>query len=376
MHTFDDRAVSYLVLTVADRLQRMGHRVTLITVVQNQRTFVVPEGVAHVDLDVRHRTAVSVLKLTTVLRRLRADVLFAHMGGPSRTAILARALANAPTAIVNVEHCHYSSRGWDHRAYRDLVTRLVIPHAARVAGVSPAVVADLEKIAPGIRNKTVVLPSIAPDPERVQAALGRRPDHPWYSADRSEPVICSVGNLLPRKGQDVLVEALPGIRAQIGCGRIVFVGRFDNISFVDRLKSRAHELGVADHIWFAGFHRECLPFIAHADVFAHASVTEGLPMVILEAMASGVPVAAAECPSGPRYALDEGRCGALVPMNDPSAMAAAIAQILSDPRLRREYIRLARQRAQLFSPTRVAEAYENLAYTCRAERNAASNARL
>lgn len=236
--------------------------------------------------------------------------------------------------------------------------------ARRVAGVSPAVVQDLATHFPNIRCSTVVLPAVGPDPDAPEA-LGREPpDHPWFHGPDRPMIITSVANVVPRKGQDTLVEALSLVRAMVGDVRLVIVGRFDDPHFLARLQQLAANLGVADAIALEGYRADPLPYIAHANVFAHASWTEGCPTVLTEAMASGIPVVATDCPGGASYVLDDGRAGLLVPVRDAEAMARAIASVLRDAGVRRDLIAHGRQRARQFSPRTVAEAYRAVAEDC------------
>ena len=98
-------------------------------------------------------------------------------------------------------------------------------------------------------------------------------------------------------------------------------------------------------------------------------------------MACGVPVVATDAPGGISFVLDRGRCGLLVPPGDPELLASAIARALCDGDLRRTLTTRGRDRAALFTPRRVAEAYLALADECwrsprnRAERAAPSAAR-
>jgi glycosyltransferase involved in cell wall biosynthesis len=77
---------------------------------------------------------------------------------------------------------------------------------------------------------------------------------------------------------------------------------------------------------------DALPYIGAADVLVLSSRREGLPTVVIEALAARTPVVATDCPSGPREILDGGRLGHLVPVGDAEALAAAMVDALSAPR--------------------------------------------
>jgi glycosyltransferase involved in cell wall biosynthesis len=93
----------------------------------------------------------------------------------------------------------------------------------------------------------------------------------------------------------------------------------------------ANQLGVTEDFALPGFVDNPHPYMAHAAVFVSSSVWEGLPGVLIEAMASGCPVVATDCPGGTREILEDGRFGALVPTRDPEALASAILETLEKP---------------------------------------------
>lgn len=362
VHTLDDRAVSRVVVSVCGHLAAEGFEVVVICATRAEATVEIPDGVRVEDLGVGSRTTTfGLARLARRLRALRPDVLFAHLNGPSRTAVVARRLAGVPTAVVAVEHTHYDTFYRSHRWARDRLTALLYPRADCVAGVAPQVVEDLVARFPRIRH-TAVLPGIGPDVE-LGAPLPALPDHDWYR-DSAAPIVCSVGNLVARKGQATLVQALPLVHEEINDVRLVLVGRVDDEVFVARLWELAAELGVQDHISLAGYQPDALPYIAHADVFALASTTEGMSMVLVEAMALGVPVVATDCPGGVPFVVDGGRCGRLVPVGDPQAMASALVALLRKSQMRDELIAAGRARAAEFSPRMVASRYAALAEVC------------
>jgi glycosyltransferase involved in cell wall biosynthesis len=110
--------------------------------------------------------------------------------------------------------------------------------------------------------------------------------------------------------------------------RLVVLGEGPDRAALARL---ARTEGLADAVEFAGWRANPFAFMARADLFVLASDYEGLPGVLIQAMACGCPVVSTDCPDGPREILKDGRHGELVPMRDPDALAAAIARTLENP---------------------------------------------
>jgi glycosyltransferase involved in cell wall biosynthesis len=98
------------------------------------------------------------------------------------------------------------------------------------------------------------------------------------------------------------------------------------------LEALVHELGLSADVELPGFVPDPLAYIKRAALFVLSSDWEGLPTVLIEALALSTPIVATDCKSGPREILDGGRWGRLVPVGDASALAAAIAAALTEPK--------------------------------------------
>lgn len=366
LHVLDDRAVSRQILVRHRELLGMGLSPVLICATRNRDADAwIPDGARILNLDIgKASTAWSTRRLVRVLRGLRPDVLFSHHSGPNRAAVIARAVSRVDARLVVMERTHYSTFGWSHRGIRDRMTAMLYPRADRVAGVSESVVADLTSLFPAITGKTVVLNPAGPDPEKLRLQWPDVPDHPWYRATDRPGIICSIGNVVPRKGQDTLIDALPLLRRLAGNVKLVLIGRPDDTAFVEWLKKRAAALGVAEHVWLGGYHANPIPYLANADAFAFGSLTEGCPTVITEAQACGIPVVACDSPGGIAEAVEHGRSGLLVPPRRPDLMAQSIARVLLDGDARDRLVKCGTLRARSLTPQRVTDAHLSVAEEC------------
>jgi glycosyltransferase involved in cell wall biosynthesis len=100
---------------------------------------------------------------------------------------------------------------------------------------------------------------------------------------------------------------------------------------IAELMGLAADLGVAGDVALPGFVANPFAYMARAAAFVLSSTYEGLPGVLIQALACGCPVVSTDCPSGPAEILDGGRFGPLVPVGDDHAMATAIAATLDNP---------------------------------------------
>lgn len=159
-------------------------------------------------------------------------------------------------------------------------------------------------------------------------------------------IILAIGRLVPWKGFDDLIEALPQVRARVPHVRLVIVG--DGPERV-RLESLAQEIDVPDSVQFTGkvAHEALGGYWASASVFTLVSSYEGFPHLVLEAWHAGVPVVASAIPAN-RDIINDGTTGLLVSYHDRNAIADAIIKILTDTQLSREITQKAKKELERY----------------------------
>lgn len=144
-------------------------------------------------------------------------------------------------------------------------------------------------------------------------------------------VIGTAGRLEPMKGFEYLVSAAKGLVDRGVRFELCIAGGGSQQAMLER---HARDLGIASCIRFLGPVRDMAGYYRSLDVFALPSVsTEGLPLVVLEAMASGVPVVATRLAGAPEV-IEDGVNGLLVPPGDAGALAVALARLAGDDELR------------------------------------------
>jgi glycosyltransferase involved in cell wall biosynthesis len=243
------------------------------------------------------------------------------------TLLAARRISRYRGRVVVVEQNTLSLAAVHGKSRRDrLMPRLVgrfYPWADYVVGVSEGVVDDLVQYADlGPEKMRVVFNPIVSDDltEKARAAL----DHPWF-ADGSPPVLVAAGRLRPQKDFPTLLRAF----AQVAAGRparLLILGEGPERA---RLESLVAELGLDDAVQLPGATSNPYAYMARAAAFVLSSRWEGLPTVLVEALACGAPIVSTDCPSGPREILAGGRYGMLVPVEDVDALAGALAAALA-----------------------------------------------
>lgn len=151
-------------------------------------------------------------------------------------------------------------------------------------------------------------------------------EHEWFLR-KDCPVLVAAGTLTTRKGFADLIRAMKevSLRRRI---RLVILG---DGPLRSELETLIVDLCLSDVVNLLGFVDNPLKFFARADVFVLSSYVEGLPNVLVEAMACGCTPVSTDCPTGPREVLQDNKYGYLVPVRDPVAMAAGIEKALESP---------------------------------------------
>jgi glycosyltransferase involved in cell wall biosynthesis len=167
-----------------------------------------------------------------------------------------------------------------------------------------------------------------------------------------------LGRIAPWKGQDVFLrafgQAFPnGSETAYVIGAPMFGAAEE--AYARNLKTLVFDLGLGDRVSFTGFVDDVTCALADVDVLVHASVLpEPFGQVVAEGMAAGIPVIAAAA-GGPAEMIEDGIDGLLYPPGDVGALASALRKLVNDPALCQRISVAASQRAQEFSPARVAE---------------------
>jgi len=239
--------------------------------------------------------------------------------------------------------------------------RYTLERAAAVTANSRATAAELLQVAPGISPAVIPmgvdLERFSPRPEQARALR--------QALAPNGSLILHVGRFAPKKGQTYLLRAMPHILQRRPEARLALIG-FGPLQ--PALQSEARSLGLGERVHFIGKvpHEEMPDYFAAADVFVLPSIvspsgdTEGLGVVLLEALAAGTPVVASRVGGIPDIVRD-GETGLLVEEKQPEALAKAILQLLEQPALGRRLIEEGRRHIeQFFSWPGVARRFESL----------------
>jgi glycosyltransferase involved in cell wall biosynthesis len=258
--------------------------------------------------------------LRALIRDCRPDVVVSFLTNVNITTLLASRGLGVP--VIVSEHNNPLADG--RPALLRLVCRFLYPHADAVTLLTRGVVTRFRQMVPGIRN-LVVLPNPVPDELFMQKRQS-------IDTTRHRRLI-ALGRFNEVKQFDLLINAFSTLSQQFPDWDLWIWGEGSERA---RLEGLVAEQGLSDRVFLPG--RTLTPWVemARAQAFVLPSRFEGLPMVLMEAMALGLPCLSFDCPSGPRELTDDGHAGLLIPLGDARTLAEALRLLLTDESLREE----------------------------------------
>jgi glycosyltransferase involved in cell wall biosynthesis len=276
--------------------------------------------VATLDMDKGIPDPRAVARLARLIRRWRPDVLHAHMVHANLLARLSRLLVRTPVLISTI-HNQDEGAQWRYVAYR-LTDRLTD------ATTTVSLVAVDESVRRGAVRRDrirlipngIVIGDHHPDAvvrDRVRAELGLSDRFIWLA----------VGRLTDAKAYPDMVDAFGRVFAADARAHLLIAGEGP---LQQAIQAAIDAAGLAAEIRLLGRRSDVPALMQAADGFVMSSAWEGLPMVLLEASASALPIVATDV-GGSRDAIVEGRSGHITPPGDPAALADAMLAVMAMP---------------------------------------------
>ncbi len=333
------------------------HIDTELVLIKKEGAFLdhVPPELPIVNLNAK-RALTSVLPLAAYLRKSQPDVLLTVSEPVNLAAIWAKMLTrNSHTKIavmvVNTLSVYQANSTIRREKFYSTLTRWFYPRADYVVALAEGIKQDLAQFIhlPLEHITTIPSPVLTPDfYDRAQQPI----DHEWFAQGKNDvPTLLGVARFVPAKDLSTLIRAFAIVRENRPA-RLLIIGDGEERPKLEALVS---ELGLSDDVSMPGYLNN-LPYMKATDVFVLSSIFEGLPTVLIEALACSPAIVSTDCPSGPQEILDGGIYGKIVPMRDPQAMADAILHQLDHP----QDVHLLRKRAEHYSMEAIINRYLTL----------------
>ena len=297
----------------------------------------------------RRSHARAALAIARYIREAGGHLLYSVLSEANDASVLAGELTGYRVpVVVSIRNNVSMSAGYDGSGLA--AAQALTPKADAVVAVSNGVAADAVQTL-GLDAQRVHTIYNAKPLEEIRRLAGEPVTHPWFRSSET-PVILSVLKDAPQKDWATLVKAFGKVRQNIPA-RLAILGRVSD-AYIDRATAFAASLGVKKDVEFLGFDENPFRYMGRAHLFVHSSRHEGLPNVLIEALACGTPVVSTDSPYGPDEILESGRWGRLTPVGDAETMAQAILQSLNGDTVPAEALR---RRAEEFSTERSVAAY-------------------
>lgn len=285
----------------------------------------IPKDVPIHDLKVS-RVRYALPRIIKLVWKLRPQTILVTMGHLNVALIAARRFfprdtklivreAVIPTALFREENKNARLWGWLYRRF--------YKRADRVICLSDSMVSDLVKNLGVPREKLVRIYNPV-DTEKIRE-LSQIGINPFKGTG---PRLAAAGRICRQKGFDILIDAMPAVLKRFPDAQLAILGEGP---LEADLKKQARNLGIEGQVAFLGFQPNPWLYLKHADAFILPSRYEGLPNVLLEALALGTPAVVTDCPGGIREIRDSVGNMAVVPPENPSALAEAIIAVCSTP---------------------------------------------
>ncbi|MBW2096884.1 MAG: glycosyltransferase [Deltaproteobacteria bacterium] len=316
-------------------------------------TSLLKPGLSTVDLQCE-RVRSALRPLARAIRAHRPDLLFAPYPDADAALALARAFARYPCPLVLRESNFRSIKGGSWGNLKNRLIRWSYHRADRVVALSDGVREDLIRRY-GLQENRVVTIYNPVELDRIAAMADQGVPEPLFAPPGMEDhlTVIGVGRLVHQKGFDLLIRAVASLKDLRV--RLILLGEG---RARDELLQLAREMGVAERVMIPGFQDNPYAWMRKADLFVLSSRWEGFGHVIVEAMASGVCVLAARCPSGPEEIITDGVDGRLCAPDSVEDLARSIDHLLKRPEERARMADEARRAAARFDAKSIVRRYE------------------
>jgi glycosyltransferase involved in cell wall biosynthesis len=282
-----------------------------------------------IDVTYLHKSKFDPSTYTALLKeidRRRADVLHLHGYGATTFGRMVAARRGIP--VVLHEHANLTDTPW----FQKVADRLLAPYTDLAIAVSRSTTdfVTRARLVPAERTKLVYLGVPLEEFSRQRSAEEIAAARAALGIPPGTFAVGTVTRLMPSKGNQYLVEAVPQIVEAVPTARVYIVGEGE---LQADLEARAAALGLGDRLTFCGFRRDVAESLAAFDLAVFPSLWEGTPLTVLEALAMGTPIVSTDA-DGLQDVLTNGTDALMVPRRDASALAGAVARLAADPAAR------------------------------------------
>ena len=331
--------------TIANGLAEQGYAVTILSLWDNASCFALHPSIQHKALfDERPSFKLAYASTVTGIRRhlkahridvlVQVDTMLSLFALPAALGLGVRHVA--------WEHCHFDedlgrrARRWARRLAARFCEQIVVLTER-----------DRKRWLEALRPRSAVV--CIPNP--LPFAMPEQP------APRTSKTVLAVGRLVHTKGFDVLLNAWAIVKQHAPDWKLMIVGEGEERPALEKQRD---QLGLHDSVTLPGIYPDVTQAYAQASIFCLSSRYEGFGLVLIEAMAFGLPIVSTACETGPRELLEDGRDAVMVAVDDQAALADALLRLISDCDKANTLGQAASKKAARFSRERILTEWNRL----------------
>ncbi len=343
-------------ILIAEGFLKKGNQVSFVTIAGTKNDFYnVPDGVDRLALNIAGNSPTPfhalwnnlyrLWVLRQIIRSLQPDAVISFLVETNILTLLALIGTNYPV-LVNEQN----NPGSDTKNVWKKLRHWIYPLANKVVSVSEGVDNYFDNWLPKTQRAVIFNPlqPISNEPGTFDLPKGADPNKKWAIA---------MGRLVYQKNFELLLSAFHKIIDRYPDWQLLIFGEGEMRKELENLRD---QLGLGDRVLLPGQTNNPIAALKTAKLFILSSRWEGLPAVLFEALACGLPVISTDCPSGPREIIRDGVDGILVSNEDVSALATAMGRLMSDEKKRQILADRAQEATERFSLEKVIPLWESL----------------
>jgi len=333
MHNFNGGGAEKVTITLADLLYKDSYDVSII--VKNNTgklSTTVPTYIKVVDLNIINKTKISrnlsnVGELVKIFNSNDYDCIISVTRGMNLIASIARKLSfKTKIPLIGTIHNAVSQERINFSVLKNLITEKLNGQFSKMVVVSEDARQEYIKLSKIDSNKTVTIynPVVS---DSIFNRAQEECSHPWLSKQREFKTLVTAGRLTKQKNQILLLEMFKEL-VKATDSRLIILGEGE---LKEELEQYCLENNIREFVDFVGFVENPYSYFKNADAFVLSSIYEGLPTVLIEALACGCNVVSTDCPTGPREILQGDKFGYLCKVNDAADLLEKTLKCLKSP---------------------------------------------
>lgn len=327
-----------MLAALANHFAQQGDKTYLFTYENNVIRQTIDDRLIHIKCKKNYkirglRRFLQILSIRAMIREKNPDVVISFADYPNLLTLIATVGIKVPVIVSERGNPYSDNRGKMYK-FNTFMYQF-----------ADGIVFQTEKAKDFFKSTIREKAAIIPNPVIVK----NLPDR-WTGERRDE--IVSVGRFeLVTKRQDILLKAFKDVISDYPNIKLVFYGDGED---KDKIKNIADELGITEHVIFAGVTDNVYESIRYSRLFILSSDSEGIPNALIEAMSIGLPCISTDCsPGGARLLIDDMKNGIIVPCGDAEALAEAIIFLLNNDKKSEEFGIEAMKIIEKFEPRKI-----------------------